>query len=93
MTLQTHGSNSNECSKKKEKKNAMALGNECQDKESSICEVDTQSKGHKKCDSWPLNHWFMSPWGKIFGGKEKKKSKNEFWKLHIQIYHLPVWMP
>lgn len=33
---------------KKKKKIAMALGHECQDKQSRICEVDSQSKGHEE---------------------------------------------
>ena len=49
--------------------NAVELGHECQDKQSSICEADTQSKLHEESNLWALTHCFLSPWGKTFGKK------------------------
>lgn len=34
----------------------MALGHECQDKQSSIYEADTQSKGYEESNLWALTH-------------------------------------
>jgi len=54
---------------KRKKMNAVELGHECQDKQSSICEADTQSKLHEESNLWALTHCFLSPWGKTFGKK------------------------
>lgn len=40
----------------KRKKNVMALGYECQDKQSSIYEANTQSKGYEESNLWALTH-------------------------------------